>query len=157
MTRPANVRVSPPADVDAAIERVRAAGGRVTAGLRALLDVLFERRDGMSVDDLDAALDSIDATTIYRSLMRLEQLGVIEHVHFSRGAALYRVVGAPTVTVCCESCGAVTSVAAAEFDALIIRLRERYGVELHLGHVALSGRCVDGCAPGSPDAAAPRG
>ena len=146
MTRPADRRVEAPANVESALGRVRESGGRVTPGLRALLELLFDRRAGMSVEELVAALGSIEATTVYRSVVRLEQIGVIEHVHFGHRAALYRVAGSATVTVQCESCGMVTEVAAAEFDVFFQRLRERYGIDIHVGHVALSGRCAPECA-----------
>lgn len=145
MTKPADRSAEPPRDVEAALARVRAAGGRVTDGLRRLLELLFEHRAGMSVEEVVAALASSDPTTVYRSLVRLEQIGVIEHVHFGHRAAVYRIAGAATITVRCESCGALTAVPASEFDALFSRLGERYGVDIHVGHVALSGRCAGGC------------
>jgi hypothetical protein len=31
----------------------------------------------------------------------------------------------------------------AEFDALVAQLRARYGFAVHVGHVALTGRCME--------------
>jgi Fe2+ or Zn2+ uptake regulation protein len=43
----------------------------------------------------------------------------------------------------CQQCGCIRDVPAAEFDALVARIREHYGFELHLGDAALAGRCGD--------------
>jgi Fe2+ or Zn2+ uptake regulation protein len=45
------------------------------------------------------------------------------------------------VAAVCEGCGAVTELPSHELDELADRLEHAYGLELSLGHFALSVRC----------------
>ena len=137
-----------PADVDTALDRVRQVGGRVTAPKRAIVEHLYRHPTGITADDLVAAIDGIDLTTVYRTLSQLEQAGVVEHVHLGHGPASYRVLGDATVTVLCDTCGKVTLVPVEEFAAASAAVEARYGIVLDLHHFAMSGHCARGaCAP----------
>ena len=126
---------------DEAVERVRSAGGRVTRARRVLLGDLYDLGGRVTAEELAERHDDIDLATVYRSLAHFEEVGVIEHVHLGHGPAAYRWVGARTVAAVCEGCGAVADIPADELDSLALRLEERYGLRLSLGHFALSVRC----------------
>jgi Fur family ferric uptake transcriptional regulator len=140
--------IASPADVDAALERVRELGGRVTAPKRSLVELLYRRPDGATADELVAELDGVDLTTVYRALGQLEEAGVVEHVHLGHGAARYRRIGEATVTVICDTCGTVTLVPLSAFADAAEAIEATHGVTLDLHHFAVSGHCADGsCRP----------
>ena len=136
--------IDSPADVDTALDRVRELGGRVTGPKRAVVELIYRRRDGVTAEELVAELDGVDLTTVYRTLSQLEQAGVVEHVHLGHGPASYRWLGDATVTVICDTCGKVTLVPLAAFGDAATAVEARYGVALDLHHFAVSGHCVSG-------------
>jgi Fur family ferric uptake transcriptional regulator len=82
--------------------------------------------------------------TVYRTLDRLEELGVVSHVHLGHGPSTFHldhVEGRPHHHAVCSSCGAVVEVPTGALDALADGLRSEYGFELSSQHFALSGRC----------------
>lgn len=149
MTKPHHhAQLHSPADVDAALARVRAVGGRVTATKRSIVDAVFAAPDGITADDVVATLGDVDLTTAYRTLGQLEQAGVVEHVHLGHGPAIYRLVGDDTVTVVCDGCGKVTHIPLAAFADVTAQVRAAHGITLDLHHFAMSGRCDDpACQP----------
>src|SRR5260221_640336 len=64
---------------------VRAQGGRVTPAKRAVVGVLARSEDHLTAEDLisrvTAASPATAASTIYRVLQQLEEIGAVEHVH----------------------------------------------------------------------------
>jgi len=126
---------------DDALERVRAGGGRLTQARRKLLKDLFTATGRVTAEELVERHDDIDQATVYRSLSHFEEVGVIEHVHLGHGPAAYRWAGARTVAAVCEGCGLVTDIPSHELDRLADRLEYAYGLQLSLGHFALSVRC----------------
>jgi Fur family ferric uptake transcriptional regulator len=126
---------------DEALDRVRAGGGRLTRARRTLLEDLFVTSGRVTAEELAERHDEIDLATVYRSLSHFEEVGVIEHVHLGHGPAAYRWAGARTVAAVCDGCGTVTDIPTEELDALGDRLEHRYGLQLELGHFALSVRC----------------
>jgi Fe2+ or Zn2+ uptake regulation protein len=128
-------------DFDDALERVRAGGGRLTKARRELLHDLFTTTGRVTAEELAERHADIDQATVYRSLAHFEEVGVIEHVHLGHGPAAYRWAGTRTVAAVCEGCGVVSDIPAHELDRLADRLEYAYGLQLSLGHFALSVRC----------------
>ena len=126
---------------DEAVELVRQGGGRITKARRILLEDLFNHGGRTTAEQLAERHRDIDTATVYRSLSHFEEVGVVEHVHLGHGPAAYRWAGVRTVAAVCESCGAVTDIPADELDDLAERLEAKYGLQLSLGHFALSVRC----------------
>lgn len=126
---------------DEALQRVRSGGGRLTTARRNLLDDLHGRHGRVTAEELAARHPDIDQATVYRSLAHFEEVGVIEHVHLGHGPASYRWAGTRTIAAVCQQCGAVVDLPADELDPLARRLDEQYGLQLSLGHYALSVRC----------------
>jgi Fur family ferric uptake transcriptional regulator len=125
---------------DDAVELVRQGGGRITKARRILLEDLFNHSGRTTAEQLAERHHDIDTATVYRSLSHFEEVGVVEHVHLGHGPAAYRWAGGRTVAAVCETCGAVTDIPA-ELEGLAERLEQKYGLELSLGHFALSVRC----------------
>lgn len=126
---------------DDAVQRVRDGGGRLTRARRTLLADLFSIGGRVTAEELAERHDDIDVATVYRSLSHFEDVGVIEHVHLGHGPAAYRWAGARTFAAVCAGCGAVTDIPSTELDTFADRLEHTYGLQLELGHFALSVRC----------------
>jgi len=126
---------------DEALARVRTGGGRLTGARRELLEDLHRRAGRVTAEELASRHPGVDQATVYRSLAHFEEVGVIEHVHLGHGPASYRWAGTRTIAAVCQECGAVIDLPADELDALARRLDDEYGLELSLGHFALSVRC----------------
>jgi Fur family transcriptional regulator, ferric uptake regulator len=125
---------------------VREKGGRVTTTRRAIIAALLDAPDHhvtaqTLAERVQAAHPDIHASTVYRTLDTLTELGVVEHTHLGHGATVYHLTDERHQHLVCEECGAVVEVPLAAFDPLVTDLRATYGFEVHPEHVALVGRC----------------
>lgn len=94
--------------------------------------------------------DSVNITTVYRTLELLEELGLVTHTHLSHGAPTYhRVEDDPHIHLVCRGCGAVTEADPAVLRPVVDRLRDDQGFIVDIAHVALFGVCGD-CARQDP-------
>jgi Fur family transcriptional regulator, ferric uptake regulator len=134
-----------PTSADEIYDVVRSAGGRVTVPLRALVGVLVRDDAHLTADELIAAVDErtpgIAPSTTYRLLQRLEELGVVEHVHTGRSAAFYHLRRNGHAHLICHSCGTVTDIPETMFDALSRSVGRSYHFTIDPRHAALLGRC----------------
>ncbi|QGN34741.1 Fur family transcriptional regulator [Microlunatus sp. Gsoil 973] len=135
--------VRPVATVDEAVEVLREDGGRVTKARRAILDVLFEVRDPLSVEQIARrAAPELDVPSTYRNLEHLETVGLVRHVHFGHGPGLYELVSDhERWYALCESCGAVTAFSPADLDPVRVTIDERIGYQVRFAHFPLVGLC----------------
>ena len=82
-----------------------------------------------------------DASTVYRNLELLEQLGLVWHTHLGKGAPVYHAAEHPHLHVVCQSCGEISSADPGLLDSAAERLAAELGFSVDVGHVALSGTC----------------
>jgi Fur family ferric uptake transcriptional regulator len=145
MTRPAG---SPPLafrDIDDVAAALRERGERFSTPRRLVLEALFGA-DGPLAAEQIARSASIELTSVYRSLERLEELGVVVHVHIGHGPGLYALTGSgKREYLVCERCGAVTSVEPARLDGVRALIQQEFGHRASFGHFPISGLCT-GCA-----------
>ena len=128
------------------VGQLRARGVRVTSARRALLAALVDSDDHhLTAQDLSDAVQKavpdVHLSTIYRSLDSLEELGLVDHVHFAHGRAVYHLADEPHQHLVCEACGAVVEVPDDVFAELAATLRRAYGFALRPHHFAVIGRC----------------
>lgn len=139
-----------PDRLDVLLARVRASGGRVTVGRRALLAHLVATDAHLTAEDLAAKVQAdhpdVHRSTIYRSLRDLEELGIVDHVHLGHGAAVYHLADDVHRHLMCDACGTVIEVDDQVFASLERTLLEEHGFRLRPGHFAVAGRCR-GCGP----------
>lgn len=128
------------------LEALRAEGRRITTARRLVIELLARTSEHLTADDLATRIHDahpeIHLSTVYRTLDSLREWELVEHVHQPHGPSFFHLTGAHRHLVC-DQCGRIRDVPAPEFDVLVTRIREQYGFELHLGHVALVGRCCD--------------
>lgn len=86
---------------------------------------------------------ALPASTVYRSLDALQELGLVSHTHVDHRAPSYHLVEHVThLHVICRLCGDVGEVPLADAQELVDRLRDRLGFAADIGHAAIHGVCA---------------
>ncbi len=136
--------------VEDVAQALREAGHRVSVPARLVIEALFAAEGPVSAERLAEGLGSrapaLELTSVYRNLERLEQLGVVSHVHVGHGAGLYALArGRDREYLVCERCGRVTGVDPAALDVVREQLRLAFGHHARFRHFPIHGHCAD-CA-----------
>jgi len=89
---------------------------------------------------------TVNASTVYRTLELLEELGLVQHTHLGHGAPTYSVAGDDDhVHLVCRSCGGVEEASRGLVGDTVTRLAQEKGFHVDIGHFALFGLCR-GCS-----------
>src|SRR3954463_2679160 len=135
-------------DVEAVVRRD---GGRLTAARRLVLRALFAADGLVSAEQIGGGPfggTPVELTSVYRPLERLEELGVVRHVHLGHGPGLYALVGeGDHEYLVCEQCGRITEAEPGQLDAARELIRAEFGYDVRFTHFPLHGLCA-GCAAG---------
>jgi Fur family ferric uptake transcriptional regulator len=139
-------------DLEAAVRAMREHGLRVSAARRLVLEAIFAAGEPVTAeriaDGLGGRLPRSDITSVYRSLERLEEIGLARHFHLGHGPGLYVRAGAPVREfLLCDACGQVRPVDPGELDRVRAVIREDLGHEASFTHFPIAGLCRD-CARG---------
>lgn len=147
-------RTQPPAGlptVDSARDALRARGLRWTPQRRVLVEVVLASNGHVTGAELVERCRAIDpdttASTVYRALDTLEELGLVQHSHGLDGGEEYHAL--PTSEhghLRCEACGGSWNIEAPEAEALTRTLAGSRGFSVNLSHLTVIGRCKD-CPP----------
>lgn len=127
--------------------RLRQAGLRFTGPRRRLLLAL--RRLGHATPEALVAEISADgggplpASTVYRNLDSLAEVGIVRHSHLTHGAPTYHLAEhGDHIHLVCRDCGSVEE-ADADLAAEVRRnLLHVHGFEADVTHMAIHGRCA---------------
>ena len=144
----------PAGDLQEALGVLRAAGLRVSAARRIVLEALFRAGGPVTAEriagGLDGALPPSDAASVYRNLETLEEVGLVRHVHLGHGPGLYELTSdGAREHLLCDRCGAVRSVDPSRLDAVRALIRAETGFEANFTHFPIAGLCP-GCADAHP-------
>ena len=132
--------VARPLARDLAVE-LRARGLRMTAQREQVLAAV--RGLGHATpEQLSEALPGVDATTVYRTLELLEELGLVRHTHLGHGAPSYRPADDEHVHLVCHVCGKVADAPTELVDALARELLDEHAFVLDRAHFTVFGRCA---------------
>lgn len=133
--------------LDDILDRLRRDGGRVTASRRAVIDAML----GSPSHHMTAA-DVVDAvradhpdfheSTVYRTLERLTDLGVIARIQIAPGPAVFHLSVGRHQHLVCDRCGTVAEAPADLLDDVAARLRRDHGFTLDPGATPLHGLCA---------------
>jgi Fur family ferric uptake transcriptional regulator len=146
--------------VDDVLAALRARGHRVSIACRLVLDALFAADGPLSAQAIaggtEAGATPLEATSVYRNLERLEDLGVVRHVHLGHGPGLYMLIGSGEKEfLLCERCERVTTVDPSELDTIRGAIVERFGHHARFTHFPIVGLCAT-CAERTPESARER-
>jgi Fur family transcriptional regulator, ferric uptake regulator len=131
--------------LDEVLDLLRRRGLRMTPQRRAIVAEILELRGHISPSEVAervrARIPGVNASTVYRTLALLDDLGVLAHAHFERGVEYHRSEDASHVHLVCAHCGAHDSLTAAEIRPLEQLIRKHHGFLPDLTHFAISGTC----------------
>lgn len=139
-----------PARYDQIVALLRRDGGRLTAARKAVVRALLEADDHhLTAADVTASVRDLDPdfqeSTVYRTLDRLVELGVVDHVHLGHGAAVYHLTDERHRHhhLVCSRCGRVIEASPSLLDAVARTVKREHGFVLEAGHFALGGLCAE--------------
>jgi Fur family transcriptional regulator, ferric uptake regulator len=131
-------------------DELRARGYRLTLPRRKVLDAV-DALVHATPEEIHSYLvqrgDAINASTVYRTVELLEDLGLVTHAHLGHGALTYHSTQTSKhIHLVCRTCGSVVDAAPAVADDLVGTLGGDYGFETDLSHLTIFGRCQE-CRP----------
>ncbi len=156
--------IGPSRAVDAALQRLRSEGERVTAARRRVLEVLDDSRGHLDAETVAARVaerePGVHRATVYRTLQSLVTLGVVAHTHVPSGPTIYHLLlpESPTTTtdlapgpghghLQCTTCQRFFDMPASWLDEVCRHARDDLGFTIAPGHAALLGTCSDCARP----------
>ncbi|MCW2710418.1 MAG: transcriptional repressor, partial [Marmoricola sp.] len=90
--------------------------------------------------------ESINLSTVYRTLELLDDLGLIRHAHLTDRAPTYHSArGHEHAHLICRSCQKVISIGLDEMEQALGGLAGQHGFSPDYGHLTVFGTCVE-CA-----------
>ena len=93
---------------------------------------------------------AVNASTVYRTLEVLEELGLVRHAHLSDRAPTYHsMTGHEHFHLVCRNCRRVVSVEPIVAAPLLDRLSADLAFQADVGHLTIFGRCTT-CEPSEP-------
>ncbi|SEB70683.1 Fur family transcriptional regulator, ferric uptake regulator [Nocardioides exalbidus] len=129
--------------------RLREQGLRLTPQRQLILRAVEELRHATPDEVLchvREQVSSVNASTVYRTLEVLEELGLVRHTHLSDRAPTYHsTLEHEHVHVVCRRCQKVRSYGP-ELVAPLVAALAADGFTMDVGHLAVFGECTD-CAP----------
>jgi Fur family ferric uptake transcriptional regulator len=143
--------------IDEVLTLLRDRGNRISTSRRLVLEALFEAEGPVSAEHIAEGLGGqrtkAELTSVYRTLERLEELGVVRHVHIGHGPGLYALVGGGEhAYLSCESCHRVTAVEVEALDSVSAEIRKEFGYDARFTHFAILGLCAS-CREKTPSPA----
>lgn len=143
-----------PANMNAAtshvLEKLRAAGCRVTVPRRAVVETLVDAgRDHITAEELADRVryrfPDIHRATVYRTLDKLQDAGVVSHVHLGHGPSTFHLGNGSHHHAVCTACGAIVELPSDALQPVGQQLEREHGWKLTEQHFALTALCA-GCA-----------
>ena len=129
------------------IDVLRQRGLRMTPQRRAIVAEIMRTQGHISPAALarrvQGDMPGVNASTIYRTLTLLEEVGVLAHAHLESGAEYHKAEEAGHVHLTCSNCGAEDDLSMTEAQALVRVIEQHRGFQPDLTHFAIGGLCSD--------------
>jgi Fur family transcriptional regulator, ferric uptake regulator len=136
------------ASTSTAIELLRSQGMRMTPQRIAIVDEIMQTPGYLVplgvIERVKARVPGVSASTVYRTLERLEDLGVLSHVHLEHGVGYHQVSEPQHAHLTCTSCGKEQEVSEAVLSQLERSVETEHGFRPDFSHHPISGLCA-GC------------
>jgi Fur family ferric uptake transcriptional regulator len=131
------------------LDRLRLEGLRMTPQRRAIVSEVMRTPGHISptavTRKVQSEMPGVNASTVYRTLALLEEVGVLQHSHLETGAEYHRAEEAQHVHLTCHRCGRDDELSVPETAKLQRLIRAHHGFEADLTHFAINGLCAE-CA-----------
>jgi Fur family transcriptional regulator, ferric uptake regulator len=135
------------------IERLRAAGHRLTPQRRLVLEALQASDHHMSAEEIARSISgrypslAVDHTTIYRTLRWLRDADLVSETSLGQSHMVYALLSRHHHHhLVCEACGCVIEADSSLLEPLRHELEQRYRFSARLAHLSIFGLCA-GCQP----------
>jgi Fur family ferric uptake transcriptional regulator len=133
--------------VDDLSTRLRGRGYRLTPQrelILAAVDTLGHATPDEVLAEVRRHSSAVNASTVYRTLEVLEELGLVRHAHLSDRAPTYHTVtDHEHFHLVCRNCREVVSVDPGVLDDLTATLRAQHAFVVDIGHLTVFGHCVE--------------
>jgi Fur family ferric uptake transcriptional regulator len=127
------------------MDLLRSKGLRMTPQRRAIVAEVMRTPGHISptavARKVQGEMPGVNASTVYRTLTLLEEVGVLQHSHLESGAEYHRAEEAAHVHLTCNRCGSDDALSLKEADTLHALIRAHHGFEADLTHFAIGGLC----------------
>jgi Fur family ferric uptake transcriptional regulator len=137
-------------DFGEVMELLRGRGLRMTPQRRAIVSEVMRTQGHISPSAIarkvQGDMPGVNASTVYRTIALLEDVGVLQHSHLETGAEYHRAEEAHHVHLTCGRCGRDDELSIEEASKLSALIHRHAGFEADLTHFAITGRCAD-CSP----------
>jgi Fur family ferric uptake transcriptional regulator len=131
------------------LDLLRSKGLRMTPQRRAIVSEVMRAQGHISpaaiARQVQEDLPGVNASTVYRTLTLLEEVGVLQHSHLETGAEYHKTDEAHHVHLTCQRCGRDDALSIAEASKLGDLIHRHHGFQADLTHFAITGLCAD-CA-----------
>jgi Fur family ferric uptake transcriptional regulator len=131
------------------LQQLRDRGLRMTPQRRAIVAEVMRASGHISPTEIarrvQGAMPGVNASTVYRTLSLLEEIGILQHSHVETGAEYHRAEESHHVHLMCRNCGRDDELSLAEANRLQGLIRRHHGFTADLTHFAITGLCAD-CA-----------
>jgi len=131
------------------MDLLRSWGLRMTPQRRAIVSEVMRTQGHISpaqvARKVQGDMPGVNASTVYRTLTLLEEVGVLQHSHLETGAEYHKTDEAQHVHLTCHRCGRDDALDVDEAAAFGSLIRHHHGFEADLTHFAITGLCAD-CA-----------
>ena len=128
-------------------EKLRGSGYRLTPQRELILeavDTLGHATPDEVLAEVRTHSSAVNASTIYRTLEVLEELGLVRHAHLSDRAPTYHSVrGHEHFHLKCRECQRVVTVEPDVVAPLLDRLEGEFAFVADVGHLTIFGRCAE--------------
>jgi Fur family ferric uptake transcriptional regulator len=129
------------------MDQLRDRGLRMTPQRRAIVSEVMRTNGHISptavARKVQGEMPGVNASTVYRTLTLLEEVGLLQHSHLESGAEYHRSEDAQHVHLTCHRCGRDDALSIAEAHKLSALIRRHHGFEADLTHFAITGLCSD--------------
>ena len=134
------------------IEQIQARGERVTVPRRLVIEALGQSHQHLTIGDIQRQIQEhshtalMSDTTVYRVLQWLKDLGLVSQTDMGQTGTVYALMRGPHHHhLICLTCGKITTIDDSLFNQMRERLRQDYGFESRIDHMAIYGLCQN-CA-----------
>jgi Fur family ferric uptake transcriptional regulator len=136
-----------------ALDALRTRGFRMTPQRQAIVGEIMRSEGHISPQAIarrvKQRMPGVNASTIYRTLDLLEELGMVSHAHLEGGPEYHRAGEAEHIHLVCSNCGEDDELSAPEGEKLRKLVTRHNGFDPDLTHFAISGLCADCRARGN--------
>jgi Fe2+ or Zn2+ uptake regulation protein len=128
-------------------ETLHTSGRRLTRQRRLVLQVLEESGEHLDTEGLHDRAKSLDPNislaTVYRTLLVLKEMGLVEEHRLGEGHAHFETTQrTPHYHFTCSECDRVIEFDAPQVAEVLLRLSKQKGLQVSGAHLLVTGRCA---------------